>query len=73
MRFREVATVRLHLATPLRTDYVVLLSVYIGRRASKIRVKDIPPEGNVTWLVVSILLCMENVVVLQTTRTPHRN
>lgn len=40
VQFREVATARLHSATPLTTDEVVLLPVYIGRRASGVRIED---------------------------------
>lgn len=71
-QFREVATARLHSATLLKTEEV-LLPVYLGRRASKITVVNIPPELYVAWLVAVILLGMEvRMVVLQATRTLYR-
>lgn len=59
MRLREVAVARLNSAAPLRTDEVVLLPVCIGRRASRVRVKDIFSEMDVAWLEVTIPEGME--------------
>lgn len=64
VRFREAATARLLSATPLRTNEMMLLPVYLGRRASRIREEDIPPKVDVAWMVAAILLGMtENLVV----------
>lgn len=69
MRFREVATTRLHSATLLTTDEVVLC---VPREAC-VWVEYIHPAVDVTWLVTTILLGMEKMVVLQATRILLRN
>lgn len=73
LRFRGVANARLH-SEGLRTDEVVLLLVYLGSHASRVRVEDVPPEMDVVWLVAAIILDMEKeAVVLQAIRITHRN
>lgn len=69
VRFRGIATTRLHPATPLRTNEVAFLSIYLGR----VRVEDISPKVDVCWLVVAIFLGMEKEVVLQATISPYKN
>lgn len=65
MRFSEVATS----LTSLRTNKVALLPVYL-----MVREEDIPPEADVARLVATILLGIEEkVLVFQVTRTLHRN
>lgn len=46
----------------------------LGRRVSSVRVGDISPEVDVTWLVAAILRGIaEKLVVLLAARTPHKN
>lgn len=47
VQFWEITTARLHSVTPLKTEEVMLLTIYFGRRTSKVRVGNILPEGNV--------------------------
>lgn len=71
--FLELATTRLHLATSLKINKVVLLPVYFGRRTSRVKVENILRDVNVLGLLAAILLGMEKeVVVLQAIRIPHR-
>lgn len=40
VKFREVDITRLHSVTPLRTEEVVFLPVYLGKSASRVRRED---------------------------------
>lgn len=59
VRFREVAIARVHSATPLKTEKVVLLLAYLGRRASRVSVEEFLPEVDIAWPVTAILLGIE--------------
>lgn len=73
VRFRVIATAMLYLTTPLRTNEVLLLPVYIRRYAFRARVEDVLLEVNVVWLMTAKLLVLEEkMVVLQTTTTHGR-
>lgn len=74
VQFQELATVRMHSATPLKMDELMLLSTYIGRHASRVRVEDIAPEIDVAWLAATKLLGMEEkVLILRDTRMSYKN
>lgn len=71
--FQEAATARLHSPTTLRTSEVVPLPIYLVTRDTLFSVEDISPDINVAWLVATIMLGMEEkVVVFQAIRTSHR-
>lgn len=56
LHFREAATARLHSATLLRTEELILLTVYLGKRLCRVTVEDINPEIDVALLKDTILL-----------------
>lgn len=78
MRFASEAVVRQHAVvtrqntvTPLKTEDMVLLPIYLGRYASRV---DEISEVKVVWLVAAISLGMENhTVVLQSKRVSTGN
>lgn len=49
LKKEEVATASFHSATCLRVDEEVLLLAYLRRRASRVRMEDIPLAINVAW------------------------
>lgn len=54
--------------TSLKNSVTYLMSIYLGRRASRIRGEAIPLEVDIAWIVAAILLRMEDrIVVLQAT------
>lgn len=69
MHFRDVATARLHSARNVKIEVLVLLPVYLGKRVSKVKVDDIPPEVDVA-IVIGI---EEAVTVFHAAFTPERN
>lgn len=47
-----------------RTTEMILLLIYLGKRASKVRADDLPSEVSVTWLAATILLGIKKKVLV---------
>lgn len=62
----QPVTARLHSATSMEIEVLVLLPVFLGKCVSRLRADDIPPEFDVTWLMDAIIMGIEK-------RIPKRN
>lgn len=58
----------------LQLENMVMLPLYLGKRRSKIQIKNIAPETNIGWLVVILLGGHEEKLdIIQITRYPSTN
>lgn len=65
---------KFHFPEILKTEEVILISMYIGRRSSRVRITKIPPEVDTTWLVAAMTVDMEEkITFLHTTATDKQN
>lgn len=56
VQFLDVAFARLHSTAHIKTDEMVRLPIYLGKRAARVRVETIPTKIDVAWLAAAIPL-----------------
>lgn len=48
----------------LKTSEVVLLQTYIGRRTSRVKVGEIPPEVTAAWVIATIIMELDDIITV---------
>lgn len=53
-----------YFTTTLKSEEVILLSTYTGRRTSRMRIVNIPPEVDATWLLAALTVDLKEMFTL---------
>lgn len=74
VRFTRESKDRQHAKLLLKSNEMVLLPTYLGRRTFKVKVGEIPTVVDIAWLVTAIAVGLQNKVpIAQATKIHHQN